>query len=159
MAAKHATMQYYYLFLGRRPVSKVSRLKERPAWCSRQAGIVKAQDPRAGQLVAVQAQSLGSRGAAGSENPGGLGTEARFALQPLARVPRRLHHRRCAAPTRGLRRNHMIGQGPIIRQKRCCIMDYPDYIIFSIILCIFRQPGPRPQGFGGVFYEIWVGFL
>ena len=47
-------------------MSKVSRLKERPAWCSRQAGIVKAQDPRAGQLVAVQAHSLGSRGAAGS---------------------------------------------------------------------------------------------
>ena len=83
-------------------------MKERPAWCSRQAGI-KAQDQGAGQLVAVQAQSLGSRGAAGSENPGGLGTEARFALQPLARVPRRLHHRRCAAPIRGLRRNKMIG--------------------------------------------------
>ena len=81
-----------------RPVSKVSRLKERPAWCSRQAGIVKAQDQGAGQLVAVQAHSLGSRGAAGSENRGGLGAEARSALQPLARVPRRLHHR--GAPRR-----------------------------------------------------------
>ena len=83
-------------------MSKISRLKERPAWCSRQAGIVKAQDPRAGQLVAVQAHSLGSRGAAGSENRGGLGTEARSALQPLARAPRPLHHRRCAAPSSGL---------------------------------------------------------